>query len=407
MKKRTGKIHRIIVHLRLSYASGRDILYGISRYARANAHWNIRLMPSSGEGGVAQHFPTSGEVDGIITSEPLSSAAANSNIPLVVIGARDAWLGRRMKNLAFVRNDDSSIGRYAADFLRSLGNFRSFEFIPTNKPYYCSVLRNEGFRSKLQAYGTEDVRTYTNTTAEDGSADDISALADWLDALPKPAAVMAVHDLRATHVLEAAHRRNIKIPDRLAIIGVDNDELLCDFTSPQLTSIFPDHVKEGELAAATLKSLLMKKGSHHTQTIRSSLKTIVERETTHHLSPGIRMAKEAMSFIRRNALKGIRPADVPKHLHVSRRLCDMRFREFHGETMLDAILRIRFAELKRRLASSKIDIRKLTTACGFTCESHAKRLFKKRFGMSMREWRNCADPTSRKTPPPSPCHPKA
>ena len=73
-------------------------------------------------------------------------------------------------------------------------------------------------------------------------------LANWLDSLPKPAAVMAVHDLRATHVLEAASLRKIKVPEQLAVIGVDNDELLCDFTTPQLTSISPDHVKEGELA---------------------------------------------------------------------------------------------------------------------------------------------------------------
>ena len=391
MKKRAGKIHKIMVHLRLSYASGRDILYGISRYARANAHWNIRLIPFSGDGAVPE-FPASDEIDGIITSEALSPEAAASDIPLVVIGARDAWLGRRMKNLAFVRNDDTSIGRFAADFLKSLGHFRSFGFVPTNKPYYCSVLRSEGFRSELETREVEDVRTYANPSADDGSQDDISALADWIDALPKPAAVMAVHDLRATHVLEAANLRKIKVPDRLAVIGVDNDELLCDFTSPQLTSIFPDHVKEGELAAAALKSLLAQKKAHHTQTIHCTDKTIVERETTHHLSPGTHMAKAAMSFIRRNALKGIRPSDVPKHLHVSRRLCDMRFREYHGETILDAILRIRFAELKRRLASSKTDIRKLTAACGFTCESHAKRQFKRRFGMSMREWRNFSRP---------------
>ncbi len=387
MKRRTGKIHKIIVHLRLSYASGRDILYGISRYARGNAHWSIRLIPFSGE-GAAQLLPPPDEIDGIITSEPLSTDAAASDIPLVVIGARDTWLGRRMRNLAFVRNDDKSIGSFAADFLKSLGNFRSFGFVPTNRPYYCSVLRNEGFRSKLASQNAENVLTYTNRSVEDGSAEDISAIGDWLEALPKPAAVMAVHDLRATHVLEAANQRKIKVPERLAVIGVDNDELLCDFTSPQLTSIFPDHVKEGELAAAALISLLKNRDSRHTRTIRSSVKSIVERETTHHLSPGIHMAKEAMAFIRRNALKGIRPSDVPKHLHASRRICDMRFREYHGETMLDAILRIRFGELKRRLASSKTDIRKLTAACGFTCESHAKREFKKRFGMSMREWRN-------------------
>ena len=387
MKRQARKIHRIWVYLRLSYASGRDILYGISRYARTNAHWNIRLLPFSGE----EHrrpFPMPTEADGIITSEPLADSAATSPIPLVVIGTREKWLGRRMRSLAFVRNDDAAIGRFGADFLRNLGQFRSFGFVPTNTPYYCSILRSEGFHAALKtARGTVDVRQYRAGGTADGTDDDIAALGKWLADLPKPTAVMAVHDLRATHVLEAANLMKIKVPEQMAVVGVDNDELLCDFTSPQLTSIYPDHVKEGELAAATLKALLKKSDMRHARTFRSNAKSIVERESTRHISPATHLADEAMSFIRRNALKGIRSADVAKHLRVSRRLCDLRFRECHGETVLETILRLRFSELKRRLASSNAPIGKIVAACGFTCESHAKRMFRKRFGMSMREWR--------------------
>ena len=386
MKKTNDQIHKIWVYLRLSYASGRDILYGISRYARTNAHWNIRLMPFSGEDSKLP-FPLPQEADGIIASEPLAVDAASSKIPLVVIGTREEWLGRRMKSLAFVRNDDAAIGRFGAGFLKSLGKFRSFGFVPTNTPYYCSILRSEGFHAELAKGNIVDVRDYRAEGVGDGTAEDIKAIGKWLADLPKPAAVMAVHDLRATHVLEAANMMKIKVPEQMAVIGVDNDELLCDFTSPQLTSIYPDHVKEGELAAATLQSLLKKNAPRHVHTFRSNAKSIVERESTRHISPATHLAEEAMSFIRRNAVKGICATDVARHLRVSRRLCDLRFKECHGETVLEAILRLRFAELKRRLASSNAPIGKIIAACGFTCESHAKRMFRKRFGMSMREWR--------------------
>ena len=399
MKIANDKIHRIWVYLRLSYASGRDILYGISRYARANAHWNIRLLPFSGEDSKLP-FPLPKEADGIITSEPLADNAATSPIPLVVIGAREKWLGRRMRSLAFVRNDDAAIGRFGANFLRALGQFRSFGFVPTNTPYYCSILRGEGFRAELGKGKAADIRQYAAEGIEDGSPEDIDSLGRWLANLPKPAAVMAVHDLRATHVLEAASMMKIKVPDQMAVVGVDNDELLCDFTSPQLTSIYPDHVKEGELAAATLKTLLKKSDMHHARTFRSNAKSIVERESTRNISPATHIAEAAMSFIRHNALKGIGAADVARHLRVSRRLCDLRFRECHGETVLESILRIRFSELKRRLASSDASIGKITAACGFTCESHAKRMFKKRFGMSMREWRTQSKAPYRRPPNP-------
>ena len=393
MKRQASKIHRIWVYLNLSYASGRDILYGISRYARAYEHWNIRLLSFSGEAN-RHPFPLPEEADGIITSEPLTDDAATSPIPLVVIGTREKWLGRRMRSLAFVRNDDAAIGRFGANFLKSLGKFRSFGFVPTNTPYYCSILRSEGFLAELGKGNSADIRQYAAEGIEDGSPEDIESLGRWLYDLPKPAAVMAVHDLRATHVLEAASTMKIKVPDQMAVVGVDNDELLCDFTSPQLTSIYPDHVKEGELAAATLKTLLKKSDMRHARTFRSDAKSIVERESTRHISPATHIAEEAMSFIRHNALKGISSAEVAKHLRVSRRLCDMRFRECHGETVLEAILRIRFAELKRRLASSNTQIGKIVAACGFSCESHAKRMFKKRFGMSMREWRTRSRPLS-------------
>ena len=386
MKRANDRINKIWVYLRLSYASGRDILYGISRYARANAHWNIRLLPFSGEDG-RHPFPLPEEADGIISSEPLAADAATSSIPLVVIGTREKWLGRRMKSLAFVRNDDAAIGRFGAEFLKSLGKFRSFGFVPTNVPYYCSILRNEGFLAELGRTTAADVRQYVARGMEDGSVDDIASLGEWLADLPKPTAVMAVHDLRATHVLEAANMMKIKVPDQMAVIGVDNDELLCDFTSPQLTSIYPDHVKEGELAAATLQSLLKKRNSRHARTFRSNSKSIVERESARHISPATHLAEAAMSFVRHNALKGISSADVARHLHVSRRLCDLRFKECHGETVLEAILKIRFAELKRRLVSSNTSIGKIAAACGFRCQSHAKRMFKRRFGMTMREWR--------------------
>ena len=196
MRTRRDRIFKIWVHLRLSYASGRDILYGISRYARANAHWNIKLMPSYGD--VAEfRFPSPAEADGIISSEPLSADAAASDIPLVVIGAREKWLGRRMRSLAFVRNDDAAIGRFGAEFLKSLGKFRSFGFVPTNVPYYCSILRNEGFLAELRKATAADVRQYVARGVEDGSVDDIASLGKWLADLPKPAAVMAVHDLRS------------------------------------------------------------------------------------------------------------------------------------------------------------------------------------------------------------------
>jgi LacI family transcriptional regulator len=215
---------------------------------------------------------------------------------------------------------------------------------------------------------------------------DLAALADWLDSLPKPAAVMAVHDLRATHVLEAAILRKIKVPEQLPVIGVDNDELLCETAEPTLTSIAPDHVRLGELAAATLKSVMARPLAHHAEKL-SATKTIVERQSARHIVPAAQLVERISAYIHHNATKGIGAADVVRQLGVSRRLAETRFKQITGGTILDAILATRLAVLKRRLHETDTPIAKLSAGCGFKCENYAKRLFKNRFGVSMSEWR--------------------
>ena len=312
-------------------------------------------------------------------------------------GAQAGWSARRAVAHAVALADGSvgavealwrEIGLAAAKKLLLSRLFASFGFVGSHVRNYCSVLREEGFRSGLGA--GRDIRAYEQDKLVDGSPADIAALGRWLASLPKPAAVMAVHDLRATHVISAANDRGIAIPKELSIIGVDNDELLCEFTSPPLTSIAPDHIHEGELAAEVLHALMEGKTASKSHTTRKSCRfEIVERETTSTCTPSEHLAKEAMAFIRRNFKAGIGVEDVMRSIPGrSRRLLDMRFREMYGCTPHEAILRARYAELKRRLVRSKAPIGELMEACGFSDLSNAKRAFKSRFGMSMREWRN-------------------
>ena len=375
------KVRKIAVVLRLAFGSGRDILYGISRYARKHCRWQFHIINFAGDDTLAEIRRVERKgVDGIIANgldnTLIASHLSRSSTPLVVIGARSPGLRRRMKNLAFVRNDDVDIGRFGAAYLTSLGLARSYGFVDWAATGYASILRREGFMARFN--GT-DVRIYSPTDdLEKGSLEDISALAKWLSSLPKPTAIMAVHDLRAIHVIEAAAMANIRIPRDLALIGVDNDELLCDTAEPTLTSIAPDHIRLGELAAETLNDLMNGTTRRHALTIRSSVKTIVERQSAKPVTPATRLVQQATVFIRRNALKGIGAMD---------RLADTRFRQFTGQSILSAILKIRLDEVKRRLRDTDTPIAKITAACGFHGENYAKKLFKSRFGISMTAWR--------------------
>ena len=395
MKTRAKKdVRKVAVVLRLSYGSGRDLLYGISCYAKKHCRWRFHIINFTDDATLDEIRRAEDEgIDGIIANgvdnESIARFLSKSRTPLTVIGARSPGLRRRRENIAFVRNDDVAIGRYGAAYLSSLGHFRTYGFVARSHGtfHYVSQLREEGFRSHFAGKAAY-VRTYaTDTSVERGSFADISPMAAWLDALPKPAAVMAVDDLRATHALEAAAVAGIKVPKDLAVIGVDNDELLCEMTEPPLTSIAPDHVRLGELAAGTLDRLMRVAPLKHTFTLRSTAKTLAERQSAKSVTPSVHLVERATAYIRRNATKGIGAEDVIRHLGVSRRLADLRFRQLTGETILSAILRIRLAEVKRRLKDTDTPIAKITVACGFKGENYAKKLFRSRFGTSMTEFR--------------------
>jgi len=386
------KIRNVVVVARLSFQSGRDILYGVSKFAAQHCRWRFHIIADTGSPSVEElRAPERHKIDGIIADSVLYADALallrKSSVPIVLIGPRPAYIGKRSKAIAFVMNDDESIGRLGARHLASLGRFRSFGFVPHVRHNYCTDARESGFCAQLGALGkfAYVYKKPAETTAD--SLEEVRAIAEWLAALPKPAAVMAVHDLKATTVMEAAHLAKIHIPQDLAIIGVDNDALLCDFTDPPLTSIAPDHAHEGEIAAEKLDRLLRGKACGSEKPYLNTRKTIVERQSARPLAPGAHLAEAAKTFIEKEAANGIAAADVARHLGVSRRLAEMRFRQFENKSILDAITEARLGVLKRRLAEDGATIGQTILGCGFRNESYAKRLFKSRFGMTMSDYR--------------------
>jgi LacI family transcriptional regulator len=287
--------------------------------------------------------------------------------------------------MAYIRNDDIHIGGMGARYLVSLGNRRSYGFIPTVSHQYWSADRYAGFKQELAKRGLECA--FFRSPAPAGSHEDFSALKAWLMSLPKPCAVMAAWDTRATQAIQMCTEAHVKIPDQLALLGVDNDELLDESTTPPLSSILPDHEKLGYVAARALESL-MRGGRHATDVVfRARPKQLVERESANASAPAAHLITRAMSFINRNATKGITVDDVVTFLGVSRRLADLRFHQFAGETINAAIVRVRLDAVKKLLATTNRPIHTISEACGYSDLAYLKKLFKQRFGVTMREWR--------------------
>lgn len=389
--KRIDPIRKVVLILRMTGASGRDLMSGVFRYAQAGRHWNIRLiqMPDRVTSDVVRQFEAD-KVDGIIASELGVAGApvllARSKIPLVVVGPREKAIERRTRNIAFVRNDEREIGRHAARYLSGLGRFRSFGYVPARGSYFWSDEREIGYRDHLAEHGIRYRRF--EPVAPSGSAEDRSALECWLRELPKPTALMCAWDFRATQVMDALNNIKIQVPEEASVLGVDNDELLCDYTNPPLSSLLPDHVHAGYRAAEELQRLMSGRGkTDEPKTVFCHFKGVIERESTKAVSPVAHLIEKGLTFIDRYATSGIGVKDVVDHLGCSRRLADLRFSQFQHGSILQAINERKLKEVCRLLAGSRQSILAITQACGFRSPNHLKKLFKSRYGVSMRDWR--------------------
>ena len=380
----------IVLLLRLSYGSGRDVLHGFSTAVRRDRlNWrlhvvnfelgraaeDVRRIVEAGAAGIVAHGLSGG----------VGAVAAAFGGPVVVIGPRAQNAGMEAAHagpLAFVDADNAAIARVGASHLLSLGRVRGYAFIAKGP----ASPRFAAFRAALEP--RHGPVALVVPAASDGETYEES-MARQLRELPKPAAVMAEKDELARLALDAAAGVGIKVPKQMALLGVDNDELLCETADPPLSSVAVDHERLGALAVEALKKLFAHPDAPPFELLAPAT-GVVERQSARPVAPAAALAERAAAFIRHNAVKGIGAVDVAAYLGVSRSLADLRFRQVHGESMLGMILRLRLEAVKKKLRETDLPIGQVTASCGFGSESRAKHLFKARFGLSMREWRTAS-----------------
>ena len=368
----------ILVLLWSTGASGRDFLYGLSNYLKERPSWSIRLMPTDEElSDDIVDAIRSGTFDGIVTDGGTLAEnpvlQSHKGTALVVFGTRAS--GDQDDNITYIQNDNRTIGRIGAQHFLGLGNFRSFGFVPTVRAHPWSLDRAAGFAEELARAGLKaDVFAERSLTA-------------WLQRLPKPCAVMTAWDSRAIEVVETAKKSGLNVPRQVAVLGVDNDELLCGFTTPSISSVYPPHKENGFAAGQALDRLFEKTGGGGNNVIVCSGARIVQRESTAPLTPASHLILSALEFIQKNAARNIRVDDVVSHLKVSRRLADLRFQELQGESILETITRIRLEEVAKRLLTTRLPVSKIAKSCGFDNVSYLGKIFRRRYGDTLQHWR--------------------
>jgi LacI family transcriptional regulator len=377
------KKKKVFIALKMSGIAGQAKLAGIFRYLNKkyndNSIWEIHLVRTRNDLTEASLTDAiQNNTDGFIVSIPdvEESVGPISRIstPTIIMDIHYQAMEGRRDNIIFIRNSADDIGRKAANFLINQGIAHSYAFLHSNPIMDWSISRYNSFKATLIDAGLWCEELFDPNDATK---------------LKRPAAILAANDDRAFELLKHLSSKRIKTPQQIAILGVDNDTLLCENSNPRISSIQPDFEKEGYIAAETL-DMMMNGVIPKERVTLVGVKEIVRRESTSEQSSQGRLVQKAIAYIDRHALEGIEVDDVVKHLKCSRRLADLRFREIQGQSILEAITERRLSEVKRRLTGTKEKIDAIALSCGYTNPNYLKNLFKKKFGMSMRDFRNAA-----------------
>ncbi len=220
-------------------------------------------------------------------------------------------------------------------------------------------------------------------------ASEMDAMAKWVASLPKPCGIFAANDLRAKDVVDASASASIPIPQQVMVLGVDDEEFICRQTVPTLSSVVPDFAKGGYVAAETLVSLL--RGGRGSAPRRMfGVQGVIERSSTSDPNGAGRMVSRADDFIRAYATTGISVSDIAKASGASLRLLQKNYQEITGSTLIKSLQTARLKRVCELLAETSTSIGRIGELSGFGNERYLKKLFRSRFGCTMREWRRRA-----------------
>lgn len=390
MKKLTERRQtpRVALLIESSRSYGRELLMGIAKYLRIHGPWSIEFE----EGDPSEMLPAwfdRWKWDGIIarvSTEQMAEVLADTGAPVVDLSGTlpDAEFPR-------IRSDEDTVGRLAAEHLIERG-FQHFAFCGYEGMDW-SNLRRESFEQRVSELGiTCSVFDDPMSSARSSGVDTASGerqerdLMVWLQGLPKPCGIMACNDARGRQVLTCCQKVGVVVPDEVAVIGVDCDEIFCELSAVPLSSVILNTQQIGFEAAALLESL-MSGGRSDSSTLHVDPLGVMARQSTDVLAIDDAHVALALRYIREHACEGLDVGSLLKVVPLSRSVLERRFAKFLGKSPKAEILRVQLERVCRLLAESELSISEVAEKSGFEHPEYMSRLFKKKMGITPGEFR--------------------
>lgn len=382
---------RVLLMIETSLAYGRELLRGINRYVMQHGPWSLYLDQRE----LMAEPPAwleKWDGDGVIsrwTTPELARRFRDMDVPVVDLTDVYGNLG-----LPHIWTNHLATGQMAARHLLERG-FRHFG--------YCGFSNHDWSRRRLQGF-EEELRTAGRSCRVFESEWDTfrtqswdaqqEAIGRWLMQLPKPLGVMACNDLRGQQVLDACRRCELAVPEEVAVIGVDNDELLCSLCDPPLTSVIPNPERIGYDAAALVDRLMQGRSIDAEERLVDPI-GIATRQSTDVLAIDQPNVAAALRYIRQHACEGLTVSDVLKHVPMTRSVLERQFRRYVGRSPQEEIRQVQLKRARQLLAESDLSLAQIAPLAGYRHPEYMSVVFKRLTGETPGQYRRRTNPSAK------------
>ena len=388
MKNR--RTYKVALLVERSRAFGREACEGVIAYAQEREDWELHFLDADD----VLHRRIRQPVDGYIarvTTDAMAARLVKTGKPVV-----DLYYEKPRQGFAVVKTMHETVGRIAAEhFLdRRFVNFAYCPYGGGRTSRYCQTafarrLRRNGFSCAVYPgdgakyeFGKADIISDTISAPRDARR-----LSKWLASLPKPVALFCPGDLRAWQVVTLCRAGGIAVPHEVAVLGLDNDMLICGTSRPMLSSIDPNTREIGRAAATTLAEM-MERGIPKKPVVRQIAPCgVVSRASTESFPVDPPWLSDALVFIMKNAHKGINASDVFAALGRSHTAVTRAFRKALGTSVVAMVAKARVDEACRLLRDTDLDIGRIASMSGYASVSYFMQAFKASKGTSPCAWR--------------------
>lgn len=383
-RNRDGRPLDVAVILDPTAAYHRRIIRGIAEHVQRGAGWRL-FIESRSTNMVPDPRTWCG--DGVIAffgNRRTERLVAELRVPAVSVeqGA-DGLRGR----IPVVATDNAAIGRLGAEHFLEKG-FRHLAYCGAAEQEYWCEPRGEAFaEAAAKAGATCSLFTRRQKVSRDWPST-LASLAAWIASLPPATGILAANDARARHVIEACRLAGRRVPDDVSLLGVDNDEMLCELTSPPLSSIEHDARRIGLQAAVMLDHMM--NGGDPPATVLVPPVGIVSRQSSDAFAIDDPDVSAAIEFLRAHVRQAVRVDDVARAAGLSLSTLKSRFKHAVGRPVHAELQRLRIDEARRLLATTGYPVKKVASLVGFTDISHFTTAFRRHTGVPPGRYRTQA-----------------